>query len=79
MGDLEGKGNCQQSCEQGHEGGERADAAGHPNVSVAQQHGVDDVNDAVGALDVGPGHQDAISLPLQVVACGEIRSLVPTH
>jgi hypothetical protein len=68
-GDLEGEGGCQQGREQGHEGARGAHAAGHSHIGVAQQHRVDHMDDAVGALDVGPRHQDALALPLQVIAC----------
>jgi hypothetical protein len=76
VGDLEGKGGCQQSCEQGHEGAHGAHASGHSDVRVSQQHGVNDVNDSVGALNVRPGHKDALSLPLKVVAWKIMRLLV---
>lgn len=46
---------------------------GHPDVTVLQQHRVDHVDDAVGALDVWTEHPDPVALPFDLVTCKEKR------
>ena len=48
--------------------------AGHPHVALLQQHRVDHVDDAVGALDVRAEHSNPVALPLDLVTCKEKRS-----
>lgn len=47
--------------------------SGHPHVTVLQQHRVDHVDDAVGALDVRTIHSNPVALPLDLVNCKEKR------
>lgn len=47
--------------------------SGHPHVTVLQQHRVDHVDDAVGALDVRTIHPNPVALPLDLVNCKEKR------
>lgn len=54
-----------------HAGGGRC--SGHPHVTVLQQHRVDHVDDAVGALDVRTIHPNPVALPLDLVNCKEKR------
>lgn len=48
------------------EGGQRR-AARHPDVTVLEEHGVDHVDDAVGALDVRTDDADPLALPLHLI------------
>lgn len=51
----------------GRESGRRR-AARHPDVAVLEEHGVDHVDDPVGALDVRTEDLEPLAVPLHLVA-----------
>jgi len=54
----------------GREGGQRR-AARHPDVAVLEEHAVEHVDHAVGALDVRTEDPDPLAVPLDLVAWKE--------